>query len=399
MKTIRILPVILPLLALAACGDADAAGGGATLRDSAGIRIVENRDGRWRRDSGWKLSDEPTLQIGVAEGDAKYQMDRVRSALRLRDGRIVVANSGSQEIRWYDAGGRHVASTGRKGGGPGEFQGLQALRRLPGDSLLAYDLLAARLSWFDPAGRFVRSESLQSGGGIPMRFVDRFDDGALLLSTSVRTFASGPPSGTTRDTMVWIRSAGGTLDSLPVTPGAESAISIISSGGAIESMNVLSLPFMRNVQSAAAGDRYWQGVTERYELVLRSADGTPERIVRRLVDPVPVRGAYLDSLRRVQATEHGPEAAKSLDQVALPDALPVFERLLVDDAGNLWVQRMSWPGDAQPEWDVFDGEGRMLGTVRMPAGFRAMHIGADFVLGVWKNEDDVEFVRMYALKK
>lgn len=399
MKPIRIFPALL-LLSLPACGDADAAGGSATFRDSAGIQIVENRGGRWGEDGGWQLSAEPRLQIGVAEGDPRYQMDRVRAALQLGDGRIVIANAGSQEIRWYGADGRHVASAGRKGGGPGEFDGLASLRRLPGDSLLAYDLLGARFSWFDPAGRFVRSEPVPRQGGIPMRFADRFGDGTLLLSTSVRSFSGGPPAGISRDTVIWLRAApGGGLDSLPVTPGGESAISIVRSGGEIQSMNVLTLPFMRNVQSAAAGNRYWQGVTERYELVLRGADGRPERIVRRAVQPVPVRGAYLDSLRRVRAVEHGPEAAKALDLVDVPDALPVFERLLVDDEGHLWVQRMAWPGDVQPEWDVFDDGGQLLGTVRMPAAFRATHVGADFVLGVWKDEDDVEYVRMYGLEK
>ena len=41
----------------------------------------------------------------------------------------------------------------------------------------------------------------------------------------------------------------------------------------------------------------------------------------------------------------------------------------------------------------------MLGTVTMPAGFRATHIGADFVLGVWTDDDDVQYVRMYGLTK
>ena len=66
------------------------------------------------------------------------------------------------------------------------------------------------------------------------------------------------------------------------------------------------------VHTAAAGNRYWQGTNDTYEIELRRTDSTPERIVRRAVEPVPVRGAYLDSLRRVQAAENGPEAAKGI---------------------------------------------------------------------------------------
>jgi hypothetical protein len=399
MKPIRILPILL-LLSLAACGG-DAGAAGATVRDSAGIQIVENRDGQWDEDGGWRLSDEPALQIGVADGDTLYQMDRVRAALRLGDGRIVVANAGSQQLRWYDANGRHVASAGREGGGPGEFRGLFTLRRLPGDSVLAYDVGAFRLSWFDPAGRFVRSVPLQPVGQTPPRFVDRFGDGSLLLSSSVRTLGNSTESGTRRDTLLFLRAGpdGVPVDSLPPTPASEASFQFITEGGQIRGMNILTLPFMRNVHTATAGDRYWQGITDAYELVLRRADGTPERIVRRTVEPVPVRGAYLDSLRRVQVADNGPEAGKSLDQVQVPERLPAFERLLVDDDGNLWVQQTPWPGAVPPRWDVFDGQGRMLGTVTMPAGFRATHISPDFVLGVWTDEDDVEYVRMHRLAK
>jgi hypothetical protein len=399
MKTIHLLP-ILALLSLAACGGGDTADN-VVVRDSAGIRVVENRGGRWGERDGWRLADEPVMQIGVADGNAAYQLDRVRTALRLGDGRIVVANAGDQQIRWYGADGRLVASAGRQGGGPGEFQALTTLRRLSGDSVLAYDMSAFRLSWFDPAGRFVRSAPLQPVGQVPPRFVDRFADGSLLLSSSVRTMGGSTESGTRRDTLLFLRATpyGTPVDSLPASPASEASFHFTMANGQIQGMNILTLPFMRNVHTAASGEGYWQGTNDAYEIVLRRADGTPQRVVRRTVEAVPVRGAYLDSLRRVQVAEHGPEAGKSLDQVQLPDQLPAFERLLVDDAGNLWVQHTAWPGTVPPEWDVFDGEGTMLGTVRMPAGLRATHVGADFVLGVWTDEDGVEYVRMYTLTK
>ena len=35
----------------------------------------------------------------------------------------------------------------------------------------------------------------------------------------------------------------------------------------------------------------------------------------------------------------------------------------------------------------------------MPARFEPRHIGSDYVLGVWRNDDDVEHVMMYELVK
>jgi hypothetical protein len=41
----------------------------------------------------------------------------------------------------------------------------------------------------------------------------------------------------------------------------------------------------------------------------------------------------------------------------------------------------------------------MLGDVTTPADFRITQIGDDFMLGVWRDDLDVEHVRMYELLK
>ena len=56
-------------------------------------------------------------------------------------------------------------------------------------------------------------------------------------------------------------------------------------------------------------------------------------------------------------------------------------------------------GDAPSEWVVFDGSGRMLGSVTTPAGLEVTEIGEDFVLGIWRDELDVQHVQLYELMK
>jgi hypothetical protein len=47
--------------------------------------------------------------------------------------------------------------------------------------------------------------------------------------------------------------------------------------------------------------------------------------------------------------------------------------------------------EADPEkWWVFDPDGRLLGTVGVPAGLVVLPIGRDRVLGLWRDELDVE---------
>jgi len=49
-------------------------------------------------------------------------------------------------------------------------------------------------------------------------------------------------------------------------------------------------------------------------------------------------------------------------------------------------------GVGSDAWDVFDADGRLLGTVTMPAGFRPLKFTDDAVYGVWRGELGVEYV-------
>jgi hypothetical protein len=72
---------------------------------------------------------------------------------------------------------------------------------------------------------------------------------------------------------------------------------------------------------------------------------------------------------------------------------------MADAESNLWVADYLAPGDEQPRWRVFDPEGRMLGTIETPIGFTIHEIGSDYLLGVERDELDVEKVVIYRLIK
>ena len=47
----------------------------------------------------WQLARMPEVSIGVAEGATENMLDRVAGGFRFPDGRVVVANGGTQEVR------------------------------------------------------------------------------------------------------------------------------------------------------------------------------------------------------------------------------------------------------------------------------------------------------------
>ncbi len=148
-------------------------------RDSAGVRIVESRCPDESSDLAWRLSPAPVVEIGVQAGDPDYELFGARSSTRLGDGKIVVANAGAHELRWYDAEGLYLTKAGRRGGGPGEFEGLDRVARLAGDSILAYDDERNRVSVFGPGGEPARTATLKGPRGF---LTGVFGDGSLLIT-------------------------------------------------------------------------------------------------------------------------------------------------------------------------------------------------------------------------
>ena len=48
---------------------------------------------------------------------------------------------------------------------------------------------------------------------------------------------------------------------------------------------------------------------------------------------------------------------------------------------------------------LFDPSGRWITTLTMPVAFEIHDIGEDYILGVWKDDMDVEYVRMFSLER
>lgn len=69
----------------------------------------------------------------------------------------------------------------------------------------------------------------------------------------------------------------------------------------------------------------------------------------------------------------------------------------VSPQGHLWVRQPGEPG-GPVAWIVYDLEARPIGRVTTPAGFEIHEIGRDYVLGVGRDEMDVEYVEFYTLE-
>jgi hypothetical protein len=95
-----------------------------------------------------------------------------------------------------------------------------------------------------------------------------------------------------------------------------------------------------------------------------------------------------------------PAVARFLaSELPLPRHLPSVQRLEVDELGIIWAERYRLPWEDEPEWDLLSPTGEWLGTVRLPRRFHALHIGRDGLLGVQRDDLDVERVVVLPLHR
>lgn len=396
----------LTLLAmpLAACSDNNP-GTSVLVRDSAGIHIVENTAPQWTSGAEWRLSAEPLVEIGGETGDPDYDLFRVRGLMRLVDGTIVVANAGSQELRMYGPDGRHIRSVGRMGDGPGEFQDIFHAVSCGADSIVVFDRQALRISVFDGALRFLHSFSsplLIEGGWAPLS-VSCQSDGTMAVVG--RGAPPGPraaePSGPSRSRVpVFIGSPHvDDFRQVGVFDGPESYLWRDATSGYLGAR-----PFGKVTSIAVANDHLYVATGDAYEIAAHTLDGGLSRLIRKRHTPVPVtlrdverfKEEMLDTLSQPRWRRL---VEPLIDRAEHPEAMAAYGRMVVDETGHLWVEEYVRPGDDRRRWTVFTGEGTMLGEVETPFDLDVRQIGREFVLGVRKDDMDVEHVQLYELIK
>lgn len=384
-------------IAVAAGGCGAAGDENATvIRDSAGIAIVEHAPGSPA--PAWSLG-EPALALGSAGADEAYELFQPLHALRLEDGRVVVANHGTEELRFFAPDGTHLRTVGRKGGGPGEFRDLWGLARLPGDSLAAWDWTARRLTIYDEHGEFARIVTPVGDFGFAPRLLGTLDRTFVVIPgfNPGAIFASG--GGLRRDAAVLLRfdaDDGALADSLGPHPTGERYVRM---GDGQFWMAPVQLGQAEHIR--VGPDGVVVGDDRTGEIRAHDAAGRLVRIIRAGEPGRPVTSAHLARYRERHLADADQdrleENRRRLDETPAAQTLPAFTDLFVDRLGRFWVEHFDGDYDGPDRWTVLDPEGRPLGALELPPRMRPLDAGEDYLLAYWKDDLDVEHVRLHPI--
>ena len=354
----------------------------------------------------WRLATTPILTL-EDNGTPATEFNRVAGAWRLPNGRVVIANGGSSELRIFDPNGALVETLGRRGKGPGEFETMSVVG-VSADTAIIYDFATRRATTvqFGAKARVLTMVTMMAAGsGSGFEVTGRLSDGRW-----VATMGMGSPGGW--DAPRGVHRVKGTValvapdgtGSIERVAEVESMASITYMPGADKSKWATGpAAFSPWYRGQVSGGVLWFGESGSDSLVRLDARGNRRGIALALpsVAPSPqlVAAAREAELPAALQPRTGDYMNFKYSAENLPSRLPYFAGLLAGADGELWVQEYPATPSAAARYLVLDEKGRPIGRVLAPPRLRATHAGRDFVVGVTRDADDVEGVAILRLER
>lgn len=376
-----------PKVLLLACSVAavEARAQAPVVRDSAGVRIVENR-ARASAPVRFTLASKARVDVGGLESDPDTEFNPMQGYLRgawLANGGLAVIDE--VRLHLFGADGKRQSIVGRKGKGPGEFIYITSICRTRGDTLVINDQNSRRTAIVTGSGTAVRT-FLQDTLGAPP-FSACLDDGTVVL-TKLLMKGPGVPS-TSRLTRV-------RLDGTVVNP-----IGTFDAG--TFDMVTQSAP-----TTVARGQLVYWGDPRTSQIQVFNAVGKLVSIVRSADVGAAITGSEVEQRFRSTIPRNTPEAevTKRLDRMrSLPHAThwPTYREIHVDPTGQLWVQDYVKAFPSPDGWTLFDAKGVLVGRLVIPAppaGERPMQVisfGTNEVLMRRSDADGAAHLTVYPI--
>jgi hypothetical protein len=419
--------LLLTSWGVAACTPAPESPPQGEISDSAGLRIAQNGTSSWAEERRWTVPPDPALVIGVRSGPEEYQFVEIADAARRSDGSVVVVDRGARSVRLYDAHGMVQAVLGGPGVGPGEFTDPVSVRITVGDTVVIWDQALLRATRFTPSGNVASVQTVEWG-----RMVSRLGLGTILEEGKPGTKGSGVVSGLFPGAMEPTADGGFLVRLVEKTGGMPpsgshrrqsgvlrvsgdlSVVDTLTFFGDTEQVGVdapwgrfsVTPPGAKQTQIAQGGDppRTCVGDQEEAEILCFTSDGRQSAL---RWEPVPVAlteddlGRWREeTVRLLDPKLSRDQVLEMLDQVPVPEFRPPYSRILLDPAGDLWAERGPTRGRSGHATDflVFDPDGLLLGVVVLPP-IRVLEIGLDYVLGIYRDELEIQYLWIHELRK
>ncbi|MXY31936.1 MAG: hypothetical protein F4179_06790 [Gammaproteobacteria bacterium] len=380
---------VLCLLFLPSCRGGDSTPPLVVQRDSAGIQIVEAMRPLRGDSSLWRIDADPVVDLTLTGIGPNHEFHQARSMKQRPDGSLMIANTGSEEVRVFSATGEFLGSFGGSGEGPGEFRSLYVIENA-GDTLLAMDS-DGRVTVVAPDLTVVRAFNIA-----PLTLDLHYVDGGVILPEPRALVL--PPAGVAGRIrppvpLVLFDLEGEQSDSIGEMQGPELYIS----GGSV------GVFFGKSSHVATMGRRIFSGANDLMQVQELDMSGNLVRILRVPGYPLDLSNAQIAAERDffLDRSPPGSPFRQGFEDAPASDTRPAYDDIMVDPSGAVWLERFRGASeeDQPQEWLVLDADGTWLGNVGIPDRFAVTDITMDAVLGIWRDELDVQHPQVLRLNR
>jgi len=341
--------------------------------------------------------DESAIEVLWAHerGADGREFEQILGAVTLPNGVIAVADHMTARVHFFSPTGSSLAWSGGTGSGPGEFRDLTAFGASRDGTAWAYDRNLRRVTWFGEDGRTMRSAPVETDvASWGSNMLGELDSGALVLVEKTVPFPNAQRTTPTyRDSTLVVAylpgdsvaSAIGRFPLFDMTVGRNSR-------GPTTSIH----PHGPRLQATV--DRKRRGVligfSDAPEIRLLSAAGVELNRIHVPLIPRKVTAAENAVVEERRARLH--QDRSSLAEA--PTHMPVFGRILSITEGDVWVEVIIEPGDPA-QWVVLRHDRSPPVTVTLPKRFTLLEVNGTRILGVSRDEDDVETLVYAVLRR
>ena len=390
-SSFRGLPLVLAALLATACGPPPPADPGdlVTTFDTIGgvVRVTNNGD---------PPPSRLTLVVSIGpktltEAGSPDEFGWVGSVALGPDEAVFVADVLNDEIRVFGPDGTHRRTFGRDGEGPGEFGYLHSLAWV-GDRLLTLDGHLGRVTEFTADGRVLGQRPSRAGlSGSP---------------AAIRLYPVGPDETYQFSVEGYVGHtgrgpSGDTLRPMDGPPLPRSFIECEHGRG----RSFFWIPFAPgHGQTPGPGAVMYSAVTDVYRISVVKNGTDTLRVIERTLPPEPVLDdeweAGNEEFEEFRRRE--PNASCNPSGPTRPDKKPFIGGMHVAPDGKLWIRVIRTAGD---RWEVFDPDGRLLGSVSTPLPRSALKdrvvpsFGPDHLVTIRQDSLDLDHVEVWRLER
>ena len=332
---------ILPLL-FSACGSGS---------DATGEIVRNTADPLWAPEETWQVVED--LRIGSAMSEGPDLFGAIYSFDVDAWGRIFVLDDHAQEVRIFNSDGTFVRTVGRKGEGPGEFTQAVSIDLSRNGEIWVMGMGEGRVSIFDTTGAYLRQEQTNTGGWTVKPYPGGFD---AMGRYNVMIQSAGSK---------WMARFDLSYNPIDTIPIPENPLELEFFETPRTSVSV---PFQGSMRwRFSPAGTVWTLLTARYELTEMTTGGEVLRRVTKDHEPIPVTDEEREEA--IENLDWFTSQGGRIDRSKFPKSKPSTASFFIDDEGNLWVEQQVAASDADNAghlFDLFDAEGRYLGTLRLP---------------------------------